>query len=205
VTAQALSLAPAAADRAVLDRVLAGSGVETAPAPPDSSYIGELFGAAQQALLDALLAGGRMLNLPRPVVYGIVIVLLGLAVLLLLRLVLARVRAGASKDQEAGTVAAGDGPAPSPRDAAGWRAELERRLAEGRIPEALEAAWWWLARSVAGDKAEPDWTSRDLLARTRRRELVPLVRRLDAFIYGPRQPQAEELRALVGRMEETLS
>lgn len=205
MTAQALSLAPAAADRAVLDRVLAGSGVETAPAPPDSSYFGELFGAARQALLDALLAGGRMLNLPRPVVYGIVIALLGLAVLLLLRMVLARVRASASRNQEAGSVAAAEGPAAAPRDAAGWRAELERRLAEGRIPEALEAAWWWLARSVAGEKAEPDWTSRDLLARARRRELTPLVRRLDAFIYGQRRPEAEELRALVGRMEETLS
>jgi hypothetical protein len=205
VTAQALSLAPAAADRAVLDRVLAGSGVDTAPAPPDSSYFGELFGAARQALLDALLAGGRMLNLPRPVVYGIAVVLLGLAALLILRMVLARVRAASPRDRQTGEVVAGDGPVPAPRDAAGWRAELERRLAEGRIPEALEAAWWWLARSVAGEKAEPDWTSRDLLARARRRELAPLVRRLDAFIYGPRRPAAEELRALVGRMEETLS
>ncbi len=205
MTASALSLAPATADRAVLDRVLAGSGVETAPAPPDSSYLGELGAAVQRAFIDALLAGGRMLNLPRPVVYGIAVVLLGLAVLLLLRMVLARIRAGGPQGQEAGSVAAGDGPAPALRDAAGWRAELERRLAAGRIPEALEAAWWWLARSVAGEKAEPDWTSRDLLARARRRELAPLVRRLDAFIYGPRQPEAEELRALVGRMEETLS
>lgn len=205
MTAQALSLAPATADRAVLDRVLAGSGVDTAPAPPDSSYLGELGDAVKRAFIDAILAGGKMLNLPRPVVYGIAVVLLGLAVLLLLRMVMARVRAGGRQDQEAGSVAAGEGPVPAPRDAAGWRAELERRLAEGRIPEALEAAWWWLARSVAGEKAEPDWTSRDLLARARRRELTPLVRRLDAFIYGPRQPEADELRALVGRLEETLS
>lgn len=185
--------------------MLAESGVDTAPSPPDASYFGELFAAARRALAEALLAGGRMLNLPRPVVYGIAVALAGLAALLLIRMVLARVRAASPREPEAGAVAVGDRPAPAPRDAAGWRAELERRLAEGRIPEALEAAWWWLARSVAGEKAEPDWTSRDLLARARRRELVPLVRRLDAFIYGPRQPETEELRALVGRLEEALS
>ena len=185
--------------------MLAESGVSTAPAPPDSSYVGELFAAAQRALLDALMAGGRMLGLSTPMIWGIVILLTALALLLLGRLVLARVRSRQRLDVEAGSLAAGSAPAPAPRDAAEWRAELERRLAEGRIPEALEAAWWWLARSVAGEKAEPDWTSRDLMARSRRPALAPLVRRLDAFIYGPRQPAAEELRTLVGRMEETLS
>src|SRR3954463_308294 len=95
-------------------------------------------------------------------------------------------------------------------DAAGWRAELERRLAEGRIPEALEALWWWLARSLAGAEAEPDWTSRDLGARSRRKglqrdQLRDLVRRLDAFTYGPRPPAADDLRALLGRLEESLA
>lgn len=185
--------------------MLAESGVSTAPAPPDSSYVGELLAAAQRAFLDALMAGGAMLDLSAPVIYGIAIVLALLAALLIGRLVLARVRPGRRRDAEAGSVAAGSARAPEHRNAAEWRAELERRLAEGRIPEALEAAWWWLARSVAGEKAEPDWTSRDLMARSRRPDLAPLVRRLDAFIYGPRQPAAEELRTLVGRMEETLS
>jgi hypothetical protein len=185
--------------------VLAESGVATAPVPPDSSYMGELSDAAQRAFLEALMAGGKLLGLSTPVIYGIAIVLAVLAALLIGRLVLARVRSRAGRQVEAGAVTAGAGPAPPPRDAAGWRAELERRLAEGSVPEALEAAWWWLARSVAGEKAEPDWTSRDLVARSRRPDLIPLVRRLDAFIYGPRQPAAEELRTLVGRMEEVLS
>ncbi len=89
--------------------------------------------------------------------------------------------------------------------AAAWRAELERRLAEGRIAEALEALWWWLARSVAATQVEADWTSRDLVTRSRREDLRDFVRRLDAFTYGPRRPAVEDLRGLVGRLEEALS
>jgi hypothetical protein len=107
-------------------------------------------------------------------------------------------------DREPAAVAGGLAPA-APRDAAAWRAELERRLAAGRIPEALEALWWWLARSLAGGEAEADWTSRDLVARSRREDLRGLVRRLDAFTYGPRQPGVEDLRGLLGRLEEALA
>lgn len=183
--------------------MLAESGVVTAPVPPDSSYLGELSDTAQRAFLELLASAGKLLGLSGPVVLGIAAVLVLVAVLLVGRRVLARVRSAARP--EPGAVTAGEGPAPAPRDAAAWRAELERRLAAGSIPEALEAAWWWLARTLAGETAEPDWTSRDLMSRSRRPDLLPLVRRLDAFLYGPRRPAVEELRALVGRMEEALS
>jgi hypothetical protein len=103
-----------------------------------------------------------------------------------------------------GDVAEIDLPA-AERSATAWRAELERRLAAGHIAEALEALWWWLARSVAASQAEPAWTSRDLVARSRREDLRDLVRRLDAFTYGPRRPAVEDLRRLVGGLEEALS
>ena len=106
--------------------------------------------------------------------------------------------------EEAGSAVA-LGAAPATWDAAAWRAELERRLSEGRIAEALEALWWWLARSVAGERAEPDWTGRELVARARREDLRDLVRRLDAFTYGPRRPAAEDLRRLLGRLEERIA
>jgi len=77
-------------------------------------------------------------------------------------------------------------------------------MSEGKIPEALEALWWWLARTLTGGEAEPDWTSRDLVARSGREDLRELARRLDAFTYGPRPPQVSELRGLVGRFEESL-
>ncbi|HKI04506.1 MAG TPA: hypothetical protein VKK31_21180 [Thermoanaerobaculia bacterium] len=196
----------AAADRALVERILAETGVDRVPVPPQASYLGELFRAAQQALLDAILRGGRMLSLPPRVLEGIAWGLAALAVLLIVRAVVSRLR----RRGRAGTVE-GDGavaalgiPAAA-RDAAAWRAELERRLAEGRIAEALEALWWWLARSLAGDRVEPDWTSRDLVARARRQDLRDLVRRLDAFTYGPRQPGIDDLRSLVGRLEQALA
>jgi hypothetical protein len=191
-----------------MERVLASSRVERAPVPPESSWTGELLRRLQQALVDGLLAGARWLHVSPPVLWWIVAALAVLAAAALLWLIVARLRRRPrAREAEPGVAAA----APAPLlDAAGWRAELERRLAAGEIPEALEALWWWLARTLAGPRAEPDWTSRDLVARSRRDDsrqddLRDLVRRLDAFTYGPRPPAAEDLWALLGRLEETLA
>ena len=73
------------------------------------------------------------------------------------------------------------------------------------MAEALEAAWWWLARAVAGPRAEPTWTSRDLVRFARRDDLAEPVRRLDAMAFGPERPSADDLRRLVGRLEAVLS
>jgi hypothetical protein len=190
------------ADRALMDRVLAESGVERVAVPPETSYLGELFRAAQRAVLDALLRGSEMLSLPREAVQWMAGALVVLAVLLLARALLSR-RRRRGREEPGSTSQLGA--APAAWDAAAWRAELERRLGDGRIAEALEALWWWLARSVAGEKAERDWTGRDLVARARREDLRELVRRLDAFTYGPRRPAVEDLRRLLGRLEEALS
>ncbi|MFL6236595.1 MAG: DUF4129 domain-containing protein [Thermoanaerobaculia bacterium] len=186
-----------------MERVLASSRVERAPVPPESSYLGELARHFQHALLDGLSASSRWLHVSPAAVRWIAGILIVLVALLILRLIVAWVRRR-TKEPEPEPVVAAAAPA-APLDAAGWRAELERRLAEGRIPEALEALWWWLARSLAGARAEPDWTSRDLVARSQREDLRDLVRRLDAFTYGPRPPAPGDLRALLGRLEETLA
>jgi hypothetical protein len=159
--------------------------------------------AIGEALTRARLRGWRVLRLPQPLLWALAVVTAGLAILLLYRLIASRLdrRPG---EQVTGALGA-FGPAPMARDAAAWRAELERCLADGCIAEALEALWWWLARTVAGSQAEPDWTSRDLVARSRRPDLRDLVRRLDAFTYGPCRPGVDELRALAGRLEEALS
>jgi hypothetical protein len=193
----------AAADRAVVQRVLAESRVDRVPVPPEASYLGELYRAAQGAVFAAIARGSRLLRLPRWVLQTAAIVLAAGAVLLfLLRLIRPRLRRGGTR--ETGAVAAGD-PRPAAWDADAWRAELERCLAAGQLPEALKALWWWLARSVAGSQAEPDWTSRDLVAHSRRQDLRDLVRSLDLFTYGPRQPEIAELRGLKDRFEEVLS
>jgi Na+-transporting methylmalonyl-CoA/oxaloacetate decarboxylase gamma subunit len=193
------------ADPALLERVLASSGVERTPVPAESSYLGELGRAAQQALMKALMKAGEALHLSPRVLWAAVAVFAALVFLLIARAVLSRLRRRAvGEETEAPTGAAPAASAVS-WDAAGWRAELERRLAAGRTPDALEALWWWLARSLAGPEAAADWTSRDLVARSRRDDLRHLVRRLDAFTYGPRPPEIEDLRGLVGRLEAALA
>ena len=189
------------ADGAVLERVLTESGVERVPVPPETSYFGELSHAVQRGLLALFLKGVEMLKLSRLAFQAVVVALAGLAAFLMLRLVFSRRRRGAPKREEGLAEA---GLAPAAWRAAAWRAELERRLAEGKIAESLEALWWWLARSVAATRVEPDWTSRDLVTRAGREDLRDLARRLDAFTYGPRRPAVEDLRRLVGRLEEAL-
>lgn len=194
------------ADHGLMKRVLAENGVEQTPVPPETSYVAELFRAAQRALIEALAAGIRRLGVPEGLIHAIGWGLAILSVLVIAWVAFSwwRRRSRRRRGDGEGSVAALDA-LPSRRTAADWRAELDRRLAEGRIAEALEALWWWLARSLAGDRAEPDWTSRDLVARARREDLRDLVRRLDAFTYGPRPPGVDDLRHLVGRLEEALA
>lgn len=195
------------ADHGLMQRVLAESGVEQTPVPPETSYVGELVQAAQRAMIEAFMAGLRRLDVPEPLVEVVAWGLAALAVLLIAWVVFSwwkrRSRGQGEKEGEGSVTALGVPPAR--RTAADWRAELDRLLSEGRIAEALEALWWWLARSLAGDRAEPDWTTRDLVVRARREDLRDLVRRLDAFTYGPRPPGVDDLRHLVGRLEEALA
>ncbi|HEV7503464.1 MAG TPA: hypothetical protein VGS07_00960 [Thermoanaerobaculia bacterium] len=191
-------------DRAVLQRVLTSSGVERTPVPPESSYLGELARAALDALVQGLEKGARMVHLPRQALIAAAFVAAAVALLLVVRALLPRLRL--VRRPAPGTLAAAAMPAPAVElDAAGWRAELERRLAAGLSAEALEAAWWWLARSLAGGRALADWTSRDLVSQAGRQDLTALVRRLDAFIYGPHRPAPEEVRGLVVCLEEALA
>ncbi len=193
----------AAADRAVLARVLAASRVDRVPAPPASSYFGELAAAFGEAVTAALMRGARMFHLSRTafLVLAAVVVLamLGLAI----RALLPAVRR-ARKARPAAEAAVQASPAAPERDAAAWRAELEARLAAGEPAAALLALWWWLARSLAGRRAEADWTSRELVAEAGRADLAPLARRLDALTYGPGHPSLDDVRTLVGRLEAAL-
>lgn len=185
------------------------TGVERAPAPPQASYLAELTQAFWQRVGELLLRGGRALRLSAEAQTWIAAGLVALAVAALVWMLLALLRRRRQATlREAG--AAGSGPVPTVAawDAEAWRAELERCLSEERseerIGEALRAAWWWLARSIAGPEAEPDWTSRDLLARTRKRELRDLLRRLDALTFGADRPGLADLRRLAEQIRGAL-
>ena len=59
-----------------------------------------------------------------------------------------------------------------------------------------EALWWWLAGVLVGDRAEASWTSRELVARAGRRDLLADVRRLDRLMYGAGRRRIEDVRDL---------
>ncbi len=199
----------AAADRETLAEVLQGSGVQGTPVPPEASYLRDLSTTFWSAVGTLLERGMERLHLPRWLLVGFVILLAAVLLAVVARLLFFLWRSRRSAPEPG----AGDDawrvdavPAGEPHwDAAAWRAELDRCLAEGRVAEGLRAAWWWLARSVAGERVEPDWTSRDLVVRSGRSDLRDLVRGLDTLIYGPERPGLDDLRRLVGRMEAALA
>lgn len=187
--------------------MIAESGVERTPSPPGGSYWGELSRAFQEWLLGLFERTVGEMGLPEGAAAWITGGLLLLALAIVVRSLLLRRRAARRPVAEEGALASVSGrPAGAEAwDAARWRAELDRRLAGGDAAGALEAAWWWMARALAGSRVEPDWTSRDLLARARREDLRPLARRFEALSYGRRRPDPDDLRELVARLEEALA
>lgn len=190
------------ADPAAIERALAG--VERTPVPPRASYGAELGQRLQEELTGWLAGVLGALGIP---VAALTFVAIGLGVVAGLALLVLLWRYGSrrlKRAKAAPAVSAQEIPAHAARDAATWRSEIEACLAAGRIMEALAAAWWWLARSLLGESAAADWTSRELALHSGRRDLMPLLRRMDAMVFGGRAPAAAEVRELVGRLEGAL-
>jgi hypothetical protein len=91
------------------------------------------------------------------------------------------------------------------RDRAAWRQEIDRRLAARDISGALEALWWWFARSVSSSHVDPSWTSRELLVCCGRGDLATFARALDRLLYGAERPGSEDLRRFLQGLEEALA
>ena len=173
--------------------------------PPQASYLAELSQAFWRSVAELIGRAAGALRLgPEAgawIVAGLAILCLGVLGWILIGWLRRRRPDDA---QRAEAPAAGAAPIPATWDAAAWRAELERCLAEERIGDALRAAWWWLARSIAGPEVKPDWTSRDLAARTRQRELRDLLRRLDALTFGVGRPELPDVRQLAEQIRGAL-
>lgn len=209
------ALGNATADRALLEEVLSETGVAREMAEVGwSSYPYHLLRKVGEAFIGFVVGGVSQLFAAEGIWRVAVWLLLVLAAAALfgwlVRAVLGwwrqRKDAGTAGDESdvvtAGGVASREHLA---RSAAAWRSELEAHLRAGRIPQALEAAWWWLARSLAAERADSSWTSRELVARAGRGELGPIVGTLDALMYGPRRPRASEVRGLVQALDERLA
>jgi len=184
--------------------------------PPQASYLSALSQALGRWLAELIRRGGEALRLGAETQAWIAATLVVLAVAALawvLVAVLRRVcrRQTATADSAPASALA---PANTVRDAEAWRAELELLLSQGagawseeRTGAALRAAWWWLARAIAGPAAAADWTSRDLAARVDRREhreLRDALRRLDLLTFGAGRPGLADLRGLAEQIRLSL-
>ncbi|HEV8242002.1 MAG TPA: hypothetical protein VGS57_21735 [Thermoanaerobaculia bacterium] len=92
-------------------------------------------------------------------------------------------------------------------DAGWWQGELQRRLAEGRLRPALEAAWWWTARRLDPPGLDPSWTSGDLLRsagaspnRIGAGALRAPLRRLDRQLWGGAELARDEVESVVAEL-----
>lgn len=132
---------------------------------------------------------------------AVVVVALALALLAVVAFRLVRRR---RPPRVAETAAERPAAAAAARDAQAWRRSLDEALAAGDVPGALEAAWWWLARSLGAGVVDPAWTSGELVRHSRREDLRPPVGVLDGFTYGPRVPSVAEVRSLVERLDGAL-
>lgn len=198
----------APADRGALAEIVAREDVVTTPETPSlTAYARDLGAALMGWLLDLLsrVAPGLDAWVVEIARVGAGVVLA--AALALLLLLLYRVL----RDQLAGRPQMGSAPVVTAEAAAGgdrprgdWAGELRRRLAAGNVAGACEALWWWLARALAGDAVEESWTSRELLARTGRRDLAAPVGRLERMTYGAAAPAAADVRGLWNELEETV-
>lgn len=203
------SLAYHPADVEMVRKILRETGVATNPAgPPLTSYLGAWIEALTRWIAGFFaerpgMAGG-ILN----AAVVIAIITLAFALILVALSIVRRVRnrgpRGPSAPRLRGTGIPED--APPLRDRFAWKAEIEARLSRGDIAGALEAFWWWLASSLPLESdVDASWTTRELLVKARRRELLGLGGTLDMLMYGPRTPSPENVTACLARFEEKLA
>jgi hypothetical protein len=194
------------ADLELVRRILDETGVEqTPPAPGWSAYFETLAQAFAEWLVRHFPRLQGLASLPRRLGPAAAVVGMALVVTVLFtiaRTVIRRRRTAALARPAAPPPSA---PRVSERGRREWRHELERRLAAGDVEGALEAVWWWFARSVSAGRVDPSWTSRELLASSGRAELSPEAGILDRLLYGSDRPDADELRRFLVRLEAALS
>jgi hypothetical protein len=190
----------------VLERVFEESQVSTRPEEVSAFlYLGHLLREIgfwmARGVSAALPSGSFLLWLPRLLLLTL---LVGVALLLVLWLVKLPSRPSAPEEMAAARI--GEVAAPERAgDLGAWVRALEERLKAGPPRAAAEALWWWVARSLRGGEVVESWTGGDLLRASGRRELAPYLGALDAFLYGPRNPELSDVRELAGTLRRVVS
>lgn len=197
-----------AADEGLLRQVLAQTRVVRRPSGPElTDYFGALADAFMRWLKGLFSARPSLAENLTLAVEIFAIAAVGLGLGLLAVAILRRVRANAGPRGPAvprlGWKEA-DGRAPG-LDRSAWRRRIQARLERGDVAGALEALWWWLATSLTVDEAiDESWTTRELLVRARRPELLRAGFGLDALMYGRTSPSPADVGACLARFEERL-
>jgi hypothetical protein len=191
------------ADPEALHRALAEAKAATKlPGPGAVEYLADLarwllertFGALERVLPWS----GRPI-VERIGIYAAVGAAL-LAALVVLLVAVRRWRARRARRQApAVAVPMPSAPATPSGDASWWQRELQRRLAEGRLRPALEAAWWWTARRLDPPGLDPSWTSGELLRASGApgAALRAPMRRLDRQLWGGGGLRRDEVESVV--------
>ena len=198
---------PAQADPVLVRRVLEETAVDqTVPTPGWSGYAEAVAEALFEWVRDRIPGVDAVASLFKGL--GPAVAVAAAAGVLLLILALARATLRRSRGRVPARPPAARtaplAPGEPPRDRSAWRAEMESRLARGDVAGALEALWWWFARSLSTGPVDPSWTSQELLARSGRRDLAPLTRALDRLLYASQRPNADDVRRFLGRLEPLL-
>lgn len=185
--------------RSALD--LEGVGAEI-PFPGPIDYLTDLIGALWLQATGWL--GERVSENTLDLLYRVFFWTLGLSLLwivglLLMRLWSLRQRPSAPVGSERSVVLSR---AETSRGPSGSWADFEARLAAGDVAAALEALWWWVARSVAPSGLDEAWTTDELLAATPQPsfDFKKSMRNLDRLLYGGRLPESEEVLQLAQRI-----
>lgn len=186
-------------------RILAEAGVVTEPPTPSwGEYFQHLWLRWLETLAGLLNVGGPLVD---RIVRAALWLLLGVAALVAIWVVVRWVqslRAGTGSPSPALTPAAISLDAPAGE--IDWRRELELRLASGRVAAALEALWWWLATKLeVVAVAEGSWTGRELLRRSGRLQLRPLIEELEWVTYGPIRVDTAQVRGLFERAQREIA
>ena len=195
------------ADAALLGRVLVESRVDRTPAGPRwVSYL-EAWSQALTKWLNGVL--GRNSGMVGGVVRGVelaALILAGVALVLLAYWLVRWIARRSVSETEALPPARERAIETVPSvTAQEWRATLEQKLSSGDASGALPALWWWFARSVAGSRVDESWTSRELLAASRRHDLREEVMNLDRMLYGARRPNVDQVRDLFGQLDKAVA
>lgn len=187
-----------AGDARLLDEIIARHGIDANASPPGFDQylrdVGQAFGETLSDWLSgpfgefAVVASGMM----GWIGYGLLMVLAAVILFFLGRALWRR------RDRKVGvdtSVQRLDAQVSTQAPGVPWDQALQQALEVGDVARAIEALWWWLAQCLHR-RIDASWTSRELVIRAQRRDLLPQVRRLDRLHYSAQTPEAGDVAHL---------